>query len=240
MYVIFAIGMDPQGRTANCTHTKSAPTESLRTASRGHGFEVVQAWYSSSPYGPWTLLIVDPSAPYGTLGNLFNGTNPSPWVMPNGTVMVASHTGECLTLSQAPTWRGPYSVPVCVLPFSAYGRDALDYVFEDPFLWQDASTGVWQVLLHQYNVSDPHHQGPVGGYAASSSPDPYGPWTLQGIGAPVYTLTFPMVGGQEVTVSRRERPKLLLDSTTGAPRVLYTGVCPQGSDQVWTLAQPIH
>lgn len=235
-YVIYTIGMSPQGPVANCSHYRASegpPPHNL--TSTDHGFEVVQAWSSLSPYGPWTLLIVDPSAPYGELGNLINGTNPSPATLPNGTVLLASHNDGGLTLSTAPSWRGPYSRPVVVLPYAAYNDST---TFEDPFLWL-GSDGLWHVLLHQYSKTSPHPQYRVGGYAHSLTSDPYGAWALQADATPAYTTLVQFADGTSTNFTRRERPKLLLNATSGEPEVLYTGVCPTDGSSCWTLAQSI-
>jgi hypothetical protein len=196
-----------------------------------HGAELIECWYAPTPYGPWTQLLVKGS------NNLFNGTNPAPWVMPNGTTIVGSHNNEGFTVSVAADWRGPYNAPYLLVPYTDYNNT---YVFEDPFLWQDmASDGVWRLLLHQYNSSNPAVQVGVGGYAASATADLFSEWTLQPFATPAYNTTVDFADGTSVTMARRERPKLLLSATTGEPAVLYNGVCPPGTDACWTLSQPI-
>ena len=87
-YLIYTIGMDPEGKVKTCAagdeDSGYVPTARGATA---HGAEVIELHYSSSPYGPWTELIV-PGAP-NQGRNLFGGTNPTPWVLPNGTVIGA-------------------------------------------------------------------------------------------------------------------------------------------------------
>jgi hypothetical protein len=97
-----------------------------------------------------------------------------------------------------------------------------------------------------YNASDDKHQFFTGGYAHSDGADIFGSWTVQGITAPAYNSTFTSyVAGtsgptQTQTLSRRERPRLYLDPTTGSPSVLYNGVCPPSSgNDCYTTAVPI-
>jgi hypothetical protein len=227
-FLLMSIGMSPESRVANCTPSSKDATRPPLT----HGAELVEMHTSSSPYGPWTP-VENP-----TIGgpNLFNGTNPSPWVFPNGTIVVASHNNCGLTLSSASSYKGPYSAPECVVRYSAYHTN---YTFEDPFLWYDSVASKWRVLLHQYNMSDTHDQVRVGGYAESAGPDPYGPWTLQPDAYPVYNTTVQYTDGTAQTFSRRERPKILFNATTGLPAYLYTGVCPLNSENCFTLGQPI-
>ena len=102
--LLYTIGMDPEGKVANCTRGGTPP------AAGGHGAELVELHYATDPAGPWTQLII-PGASYGGR-NIFNGTNPSPWVMPNGTVVVASHgSSVVVSTTGANDWRGPYEAP---------------------------------------------------------------------------------------------------------------------------------
>ena len=78
-YLLFTIGMDPEGKVATCNAAGGA------LADAAHGAELIELHYSASPYGPWTELLV-PGAPYNGR-NLFSGTNPTPWILPNGSVI---------------------------------------------------------------------------------------------------------------------------------------------------------
>ena len=79
------------------------------------------------------------------------------------------------------------------------------------------------MLVHQYSRSVQQHL--VGGAAVSLTPDLLGPWELQNHSTPAYTIWVNDTDGRHETMSRRERPKLLLGED-GAPEVLYTAVCP--------------
>ena len=237
--LIFSIGMSPEPALANC----STPAQVSRLQ---HGFETVECWWSPSVDGPWTAV------PGGMNGrNLFNGTNPAPAFDPsgNGTLYVMSHNAENMTVSTATSWRGPYSPPVPV-----FTHINGDYQGEDPFIWFDpklpnseGGLGAWRVLYHMYNKSDTRTQVRVGGYAVSSGPNIFGSWWVQPNAVPAYTTSYTAYesgssGPTETTVfSRRERPKLFLDPTTGKPSVLYSGVCPEpdGDSDCFTIAAPI-
>lgn len=240
-FLIFSIGMVPDPLPSKCTADEAGvfppPPGPLQ-----HGFESIECWSSPSVWGPWTPVA-------GTINgrNLFNGTNPAPVFDPsgNGTIYVMSHGGNgAMTLSTAPSWRGPYASAVPI-----FSMLVDDYTGEDPFVWWDAriandegGVGAWRVLYHSYNTSDTHHQVRVGGYAQSAGPSIWGPWRVQSDRTPAYTTAVTYAGSPPsvVTLSRRERPKLFLDPATGAPAVLYTGVCPANDGSAcFTLAVPI-
>ena len=231
-YLLYSIGMQPQERPHNCTahsanieEADKKDTTNNRLGS-GHGAELMSLHVSDSIYGPWTLYA----------DNIFNGTNPTPWVNADGSVYVGSHTGSTFVVSAAPHWKGPYSAPVPL-----FGPSVDGYVFEDPFLWFDASSRVWRVLLHQYNSSDTKHQFRVGGTAQSANASLYSEWTLQSDSEPAFTTNVTFTDGSYQVYNRRERPKLLLNATTGQPAVLYTGVCPATGDTsaCYTVGQPV-
>jgi hypothetical protein len=233
-FLLWTIGMSPQSPESNCTPKDSDDFSSFppTTPPLSHGAELVEQRWSKSPYGPWTSVEKD-----GSL-NLFNGTNPSPFVLSNGTVVVASHNNCGLTLSSASNWTGPFSNPICVVPYSEYPSIS-NFTFEDPFLW--FSNGTWKVLLHSYNKTDPHTQFAVGGFAESLTDNAYGQWTLQDPSSPAYTTAVEFSDGTQETFSRRERPKLVFNSSTGDPIALITAVCPEpdGNQHCFTLGQLI-
>jgi hypothetical protein len=69
------------------------------------GFNV-RGHSSPSLYGPWTpIKNIDPDSAYHGTDILWNAVNPdpSPWVLPNGTVVVVGGG-----LRTAPHWKGPY------------------------------------------------------------------------------------------------------------------------------------
>ena len=234
-FLLMSIGMSPEGQVANCTPSSSStdntipPTFDPTNLQFTHGAELVEMHTSSSPYGPWEPVIVNGN------NNLFNGTNPSPYIFPNGTIYVASHNNEGLTISNATSYLGPYTEGITVITYADYGDN---YTFEDPFLWYDTNANIWRVLLHMYNRSDTRDQFRVGGYGQSLTSNVYGPWILQTDSEPAYTTFIELDNGTNITLSRRERPKLLFDNITNEPRYLYTGVCPSNGN-CYTLGQEI-
>ncbi len=106
--------------------------------------------------------------------------------------------------------------------------------------------GAWRALYHAYNKSDSQHQFNVGGYAQSTGTSIFGNWTLQDPAvSPAFTVNFTTyVTGSSgptrtTTLSRRERPKLYRDPSTGEPAFLFTGACPPHSTVCFTAAAPI-
>jgi len=216
-YLIFSIGLSPEPIQENCTKGETGYMQGLGPQ------ELVQLHYASTVYGPWSLLTVDGNS------NLFTGTNPSPWVNGDGSIVVGSHNNAGFTVSTAPHWKGPYTPAKLV-----FSKDPV-YNLEDPFIWFDQSVQKWKVLFHQYNSTDPAHQIRVGGYAVSSTTDLFGEWLLQSNETPAYNITVNFQDGSKIDYNRRERPKLLLN-TDGTPAVLYTGVCYR-NDKCYTIAQ---
>lgn len=81
----------------------------------------------------------------------------------------------------------------------------------------------------------------VGATAHSTNSSLWSEWVVQPYDQPVYTTIVPFSDGSTTQLKRRERPKVLLNATTGAPAFLYTGVCPSGSDadDCFTLGVPV-
>jgi len=174
LYLLFSIGMDPEGTPVNCTHS----TEVWTT----HGAELIELYYSSSLSGPWTPLMVNGSI------NLFNGTNPSPFILSNGSIAVGSHSGNGFDVALADSWKGPYTLHKSVFIWEN-GTTG-----EDPFLWFDEGLQKWRVLFHQYNTSDPHDGSLwVGGYAESETSNILGKWNVQDYRTPAYRLNLTFV-----------------------------------------------
>eukprot|EP01047_Picozoa_sp_COSAG01_P022109 COSAG01_NODE_1304_length_10809_cov_2.635387_4_plen_554_part_00 len=248
LYTIGTVGVPAQhhcrkaGAAADAAAQASPPPLGVRGPKTG---EFVQLHYSRSPDGPWTFLNLtgDPANPGifggGTTDNHDHGTNPTPWVMNNGTVVVGSHDSTGFYIQVAPHWRGPYRrVPGHLFTFPSHDRTQ-GYVFEDPFLFFDAAAQRWRCLMHEYTLGHGGHH--LGGAAVSLTPELLGPWRLQPVATPAYTLRVADAAGGSELMARRERPKLLLDAQ-GRPLVLYTAVCPgqpKGNGLCYTHAQRI-
>ena len=225
-YLLFSIGMSPEGPPAKCAATSSQPPP---RSNDGHGAELIELHHSTNLNGPWIPLVS------GEM-NLFNGTNPSPWVLPNGTIVVASHTGG-LDVAIAPSYEGPYTLHKGIF----FVEDGVN--MEDPFIWFDSGLQRWRVLYHQYNRSAPHDGAVwVGGYAESLTDNILGDWVVQPHTTPAYTMNVTYVNGERTVLARRERPKLLFDKQ-GVARYLYNGVCPSNAtshhSNCFTMVVPI-
>ena len=188
--------------------------------------------HAPTPRGPWTFLNATGNASNpgifsgGITTNHDHGTNPAPVELPNGTIVVGAHDNKGFYVQVAPSWRGPYRrVPGYLFTFEL---GQLQYIFEDPFLWWDATAHRWRVFLHTYSRTLLRRTVPVGGVASSLTPDMLGPWRLQSHLSPLYTTHINDTDGGAATFPRRERPKLLLGED-GTPEVLYTAVCPSAS-----------
>ncbi len=110
LYTIGTVGVPPQKSCGRNTL--------LGTGARDAGpktGEYVQCHYSHSPNGPWTFLNItkDPTNPGifggGKTTNSDHGTNPTPWVLDNGTVVIGAHDNHGFYLQSSRTWRGPFT-----------------------------------------------------------------------------------------------------------------------------------
>ena len=190
----------------------------------------------SLPWGaPMLLYAPNVTGPWKQIGPLLEGTpgawdsvitNASPWVLPNGSVLLAfrgsspNHT-ELLGVAAAPTWRGPYAKSVDGPIIAQTG--------EDPFPFVDAA-GAYHILFHDFD------DRVNGGHAFAEAWN--GPW--QYTAAPAYNLSVSWAPGSAVelpaSLARRERPMMYFDPASGAPRVLYNGVVPGPSGASFTMA----
>lgn len=223
-YTLYSIAFNVSSPVANCTRHQAAPAAAPPLGA-AHPPEMMSLHASDSVYGPWTLVAE----------NIFTGTNPSPWVNDDGSVVVASHNAATVVVSTAADWRGPYSTPVALV-----GPREPDVNWEDPFLWFDRPAGVWRLLTHAYNATNHTVQVLLGASAQSSNASLWSTWTAAPYDAPAYTAFVNLTDGTTMQLSRRERPKLLLNATTGAPAVLYNGVCPpHDGNGCFTLGVPV-
>lgn len=195
--------------TRPCTCPQPVPPGFCPRPKLDPWIELTQLHYASSADGPWTLL-----------GRVLFGSNPSPFVVPDtGEVFIAFKPG--MQIARASQWRGPYKVLTRrVFPAAGASFPAI----EDPYLWYDTAARRWNCLFHQYAkaAGDYAPTGP-GGYAYSGVDDVLNwTWAVPGERT-VYGFNVSLQGGQTLLLQRRERPKLLLNST-GWPAVLYNGV----------------
>jgi hypothetical protein len=138
-YLLFTIGLPLQQKEiVNCTRGAPHPAPAPYTAN------VTTLHSSPSLNGPWTLV---PGAD-GEATLLAGFTNPAPYVLPNGTVVVLGipqgcctcANGGCLHAATAPHWSGPYTIHTDKGLFGwpmqgGAQKDDRLFVFEDPYLW---------------------------------------------------------------------------------------------------------
>ena len=243
-YLLFTIGAELSAeQTQNCTPgaTHPAPSRYAGNATNLHT--------SKSLNGPWVRV----RGSHGSPVLLAGFTNPTAHVLPNGTVVVLGipqgcctcDDGGCLHAATAPTWAGPYTIHAARGLFGwpnqgGHQPNDREFVFEDPFLWWSPDRRRWNLLVHQYNQTDPSHQRRDGGYAVSQSEDLWGGWDWGGWQAPAYTARVDYTDGIADSMIRRERPFLLFDA--GVPTTLFTAVCPPGDTtnaHCYSIANPL-
>lgn len=167
--------------------------------------------YSSAPTpnGPWTPLgrpAVRGSNRTDRWDTLV--TNPAPWALPNGSVLLGlsgdnGSAGKCIGMARAPAWNGSYTTDPEVAVKGG----------EDPFVWVNLR-GDAHVIYHDVAGTS------NGGHAFAPAATPT-QWTL-GTHA-LYTGDLVWVNGTHATVYDRERPKLVFDEA-GAPLALLNGI----------------
>lgn len=122
-FLLFAIGQCVN-RSAwiecNCSAQPACPPGPANPNLAG----IIDVHTSPSPYGPWTPLAINGST------IVMHGTNPTPYMLPNGTLLVGVNS-EGTHVAQVEDWRvGPYKAsPVGTLPN------------EPQTWWEDVSVG---------------------------------------------------------------------------------------------------
>jgi hypothetical protein len=158
--------------------------------------------------------------------------NPAPVMLPDGRVRIMAHTdwtkwaGE--TILEAPSYKGPYTVKTGDL------IDHCSYCEEDPFMWVD-KRGHWHVLYHRmhdpYGPLDPNWGAEDGSWNRSKQAIPLGwagghSFSRDGIHnwskiGRCWNTSMLLTNGSIFELSRRERPKLLIQD--GTPTHLFNG-----------------
>ena len=217
-FLLFTMGTTNASWVVPCSGGIPAwPSHQNCTAPECKGYHV-RGHSSRSPYGPWAP-IVNPADNSTVLWTAVN-PDPSPFVLPNGTVVVV---GGGIHVAQH--WRGPYlprpgprmpkppSKPATPDPRLKGGHAA----GEDAFIWyQD---GRWREMSHQKldgptDSTGDHDQCSyfpyVGGDAVAKTPG-YdgldGEWERQFF-RPGVGLNVSLANGSSFCLARRERPKL--------------------------------
>ena len=173
-----------------------------------------------------------------------NVTNLSPWILPNGTVVMAFRSTKCaannpdtacastgcqnigIAVSES-GWQGPYvKRPDPIEPLANN---------EDPFLWQ--SSRGWHMLMHGKALcgssqTDINTCGAMA-YSLDSFTWYLSPWPAY-TGVVGFSASSPVYAGP-ITLGLRQRPKITFDRY-GAPMVLYNGVQLQSKPYVQNAA----
>jgi len=184
--------------------------------------------YAANPAGPWTPFSVTMPYPCHSC-NL----TPSAWFHPNGTLFVMFHCDPdqrhaiCdLTMVSAPHWKGPYTM--VNNGDSVWNSAQAPGHTEDPFFWIDKN-GMWHAIMHNDNhgVHIYSREGLNFTVATLNNSPPY-----------PFTTDITIVGGQVLSVARRERPWLLIDANLN-PSLFVTSVLPQGGGRSYTHVQGV-
>lgn len=203
MWLIFHIYPALNGTVNDCDSDYPISLASSETPmiSQIHG--------SFSPNGPWH--------PINT--TMPECTNPSPWVLRNGTLMVActpSKRGANFTLLMADSLEGVWAVRDLWPPVSP--PEIRPHKFwEDPFLWVDGR-GHWHVLMHTYSPHQMEDVDYISGHIYSV--DGF-EWFTNNVEPYRHEVFFG--DGVAQNFSTIERPKLLFDNF-GRPTHLFNGV----------------
>ena len=177
-------------------------------------------WVNSTAFGP------------AASGFPFSVDNPAPLFFTNGSVAVMFRSYQpyhsTIGIARADDWRGPWTLPAAPI---------FEGLAEDPFLWFQHATASYHALFHSLGAC-----ADVGCHAYSRDGVS---WTLSP--TPAYGFAVAFDDGTNTTFTRRERPHLLLDPTTGAATHLINGVQPPRSlqpgggrgDASYTLVAPL-
>ena len=239
-WLLFMIGGSHAGTAGakNCSAIPPAEGELLDTR--------IVVSRANSLNGPWST----PTGPLLARGKVtewdYVVTNPSPIILDNGTTLLyfrgtpkywgqgRSDAGgyfavnndegpldlpESVGVARAPHWSGPYE--------KVFAEPILKVMNEDPFAWRDASG--FHMLTHgRDDWWNTHHSYSSDGLTWSDGSDV--------ACDPNITLT----NGSLVKFTNRERPWIFFNTTTGAPALLFNGVCPgKKYTYAFTLVQRI-
>jgi hypothetical protein len=236
-WLMYTIGVKlPPSELFNCTEAGVAQQQQQQQPGRNplNRESNISLYTSKALEGPWERFGVVLGPDYeGTWDE--DTTNPSPWVLANGTVLLMYRgcvvhqpgcAGEYMGVASAPGWRGPYT---------RLGKGPIlpDVYAEDPSLWLDRR-GNFHFLMHY--IPDSQR---VARHAFARSFT--GPWSMHTSSIP-YNSTVAFSDGTVVSYEKRERPHIVWGAA-GNPQFLVTGVViPQGqhgySGRSFTLVQP--
>lgn len=226
-WLLYHIGSPLPDCDISCAGGK--PVTNGTCTGSSHGTSVARA---PSPYGPWQRL--DYILPD-------NETNPSPVVLPNGTILLTARrwTGDVPVYVSHGGWQGPYVktvLPLTLYPGSSSGALGNTSFFdEDPHLYVNA-LGYAHMLTHREPTPGCPATGPTpddcrcaGGHLFA--PSLLGPWYADPVSIYNCTLSVQAPGdgaAQQLQLHARQRPFLHFPGPGGSANasacpVLLTG-----------------
>jgi hypothetical protein len=254
-FVLFMIGGVPI-EPVNCTTSRSSSNimakKGLRSPKavtpKGAGGSI-RVSFAPRLSGPWTApALVNFSGVNATSWIGCGYTNPSPLILPNGTVMLAFQGGPCkdpspfdvemLGVAAAPSWNATFKVLNGGQPIVLPEWYCLAGFGEDPFLWYSAASDAFHMLVHGmcFAAFDSRHLFSKDGVSWTLSPHmPYS-----------YAVNYSDAGS--ALYWRVERPQLIFDRRLPygeRPVALTNGVCGDGVEclsnpgMTWTLLRNI-
>jgi hypothetical protein len=206
-FLLFHIGDANGGNPANCTPSTAEALSPGDGAADAHPLEGAPGstlHVASDPNGPWTPVL---PAPPGC-------NNPAPLLHPNGTWYLLCDSSSIVT---APSFVGPWTAAGSI---STAG--GVPGTYEDAFMYLSPDASSWHVIYHVYNATTPCGAclgTMVSGHAFSADGVTWHQSPVQ-----PFDNVYGRTDGVNVTVSTRERPKLLFNSA-GVPTHLSNGVC---------------
>jgi hypothetical protein len=179
------------------------------------------------------------NGPWRNLGVVINGSNPSPFVKKDGSIVVAfKGIPNGMRMATATHWSGPYrrlriNGSEILLNASSAGLKGI----EDYDIWFDEKRSRWNCVLHQYidNGASKTKLAP-GRFVFSKSASLTSEWSF---GPVAYNFSIALSDGSIFEPTHRERPKLLFDATTNEPSILFNGVATAAYGHTFTVAQRI-
>eukprot|EP01064_Diplonema_japonicum_P014473 TRINITY_DN22122_c0_g1_i1.p1 TRINITY_DN22122_c0_g1~~TRINITY_DN22122_c0_g1_i1.p1 ORF type:complete len:365 (+),score=53.71 TRINITY_DN22122_c0_g1_i1:46-1140(+) len=224
-YLLFHIGTGTHsGSLENCGENTPEPVAPTVTSNVLHT--------ASSPYGPWE--------PYNGLPGI---NNPSPFVFPNGTIVI---TGTSWNIYRADSWKGPWKKTPIV-----WSGDGGQGVWEDPFIFYDPVMSVWKMIAHVWPSYAPDQPACDHNYSLREAGFAY---SFDGIhwvksSTPPFDNKVQHTDGSTTALSTRERPKVIFAADGHTPIGLSNGVSANpepwgckdkpGVDWTYTLVVPI-
>ena len=241
-FVVFYIGVG-----VNVSGDGSARGASLLQRPLFDKAQSIGAAFASSPDGPWTrltepLLIATEEWECGG-GPDCGVSNPAIMVRADGklNMFYRGNQDRGVGVASADTWRGPWTKSPESINSNGIFRGNSVAGLEDLYVWSNPkSTGRagCHMVLHQEEAGVEN----LGAHAFTEDPTCVAGWALT---APrpshAYGPEFAWTNGSTTKWSRRERPQVVLDETTGWPTHISNGVTTTGwSGTSFTVIAPIN